>query len=163
MSSRTQRVPSGQDRFGEHRGLGISVLHFKLTARETAGGLFIVENSFKEKGGPPRHLHPDQDEWFYIVEGEFRFEIGDEGSTESFTLKPGDSIVGPRGVPHVWAFAGDAVGASAGAGRILIAFTPAGKMEDFFREVTKSNAMPRPDPALWRAHGMEVLGPPLPV
>jgi hypothetical protein len=38
---------------------------------------------------------------------------------------------------------------------------PAGKMEAFFREVTKTNAMPAQDPALWRAHGMEVVGPPL--
>jgi len=29
--------------------------------------------------------------------------------------------------------------------------------------VTRANAMPPQDPALWRAHGMELLGPPLPV
>ena len=46
-------------------------------------------------------------------------------------------------------------------GSILITFMPAGKMEAFFREVTKANAMPPQDPALWRAHGMELLGPPL--
>lgn len=40
---------------------------------------------------------------------------------------------------------------------------PAGKMEAFFREVTKANAMPPQDPELWRAHGMELLGPPLAV
>jgi hypothetical protein len=34
-------------------------------------------------------------------------------------------------------------------------------MEAFFREVTKANAMPPQDPALWQAHGMELLGPPL--
>jgi len=38
---------------------------------------------------------------------------------------------------------------------------PAGKMEAFFREVTKANAMPPQDPELWRAHGMELVGPPL--
>jgi hypothetical protein len=48
-------------------------------------------------------------------------------------------------------------------GRILIAFFPAGQMEAFFREVTKENAMPPLDPALWEAHGMELLGPPLDV
>jgi hypothetical protein len=36
-------------------------------------------------------------------------------------------------------------------------------MEAFFREATRVNAMPSQDPALWRAHGMEVLGPPLPI
>jgi hypothetical protein len=48
-------------------------------------------------------------------------------------------------------------------GRILITFMPAGKMEAFFREVAKANAMPPQDPELWRAHGMELLGPPLSV
>jgi hypothetical protein len=34
-------------------------------------------------------------------------------------------------------------------------------MESFFREVTKADAMPAQEPVLWRAHGMELLGPPL--
>ena len=38
---------------------------------------------------------------------------------------------------------------------------PAGKMGAFLREVTQANAMPPQDPELWRAHGMELLGPPL--
>ena len=72
-------------------------------------------------------------------------------------MKPGDSLLAPRRVPHVWAFVGDT------HGKMLIAFLPAGKMEAFFREVTKANAMPPQDPALWRAYGMELLGPPLSV
>jgi hypothetical protein len=46
---------------------------------------------------------------------------------------------------------------------MLIAFMPAGKMEAFFGEVTKANAMPPQDPELWRAHGIEWLGPRLSV
>jgi hypothetical protein len=45
--------------------------------------------------------------------------------------------------------------------RMLIVFTPAGKMEAFFREVTKANGIPPADPQLWRAHGMELIRPPL--
>ena len=60
-------------------------------------------------------------------------------------------------MPHVWAHVGE------GAGRMLITFLPAGKMEAFFRIVTQANAMPPQDPQLWRAHGMELLGPPLDV
>ena len=147
----SERVASGQDRFGEHHGLGVSVLDFKLSTAETNVSLFIVENSFHEKGGPARHLHHDQDEWFYALEGEFRFEIGEQ----RLTLKPGDSVLGPRRVPHVWAYTGG------GVGRVLVAFAPAGKMEAVFREITKANAMPPQDPALWRAYGMELVGPPL--
>ncbi len=143
-------VAAGKDQFGEHRGLGISAINFKVTP-QNENGVFIIENSFREKGGPARHLHHDQDEWFYAVNGEFMFEVGQE----KFRLKPGDSLLAPRKVPHVWA--------CTGAGSILIAFMPAGKMEAFFREVTKANAMPPQDPELWRAHGMELMGPPLKV
>jgi quercetin dioxygenase-like cupin family protein len=146
------RVASGTDRFGEHRGLGISAIDFKVATRD-GGDVFILENTFHAKGGPARHLHFDQDEWFYVLEGTFLFEVGQE----RIRLQSGDSLLAPRRVPHVWAYVGD------GHGRILIVFSPAGKMEAFFREVTRANAMPPQDPELLRAHGMELLGPPLPV
>jgi quercetin 2,3-dioxygenase len=120
---------------------------------QDSNGVLILEGTFHEKGGPPRHLHHDQDEWFYAVEGEFMIEVGQE----CFHLKPGDSLLAPRQVPHAYAYVGDA------PGRILIAFIPAGKMEAFFREVTTTDAMSRQGPALWRDHGMEVVGPPLSV
>jgi mannose-6-phosphate isomerase-like protein (cupin superfamily) len=148
-----QWVPAGEDKFGEHRGLGISVIRFKVTS-QNENGLLILENTFREKGGPAKHLHYDQDEWFYIVQGEFLFEVGEE----KFRLEPGDSLLAPRMVPHVWAYTGNAE-----IGNILITFMPAGNMEAFFREVTRANAMPPQDPALWKAHGMELVGPPLKV
>ena len=145
-------VLANEDQFGEHRGLGVSSITFKVTPKDS-NDIFIIENAFHAKGGPAKHLHYDQDEWFYAVEGEFLLEIGQE----QFRLKPGDSALAPRKIPHVWAYTGSS------HGRMLIAFMPAGKMEAFFREVTKANAMPPQDPELWRAHGMELLGPPLKV
>ena len=150
--SRVLQVAAGADRFGEHHPLGISTIDFKVIPSDDSG-VFIIENTFHAKGGPARHLHYDQDEWFYAVEGEFVIEVGEE----RFAMKPGDSLLAPRRVPHVWAYVGDA------RGRMLIAFMPAGKMVAFFREVTKANAMPPQDPELWRAHGMELIGPPLAV
>lgn len=143
-------VPAGEDRFGEQRGLGVSSLRFKMSGAES-NDLFVVQNEFHRPGGPARHLHYHQDEWFYAVEGEFVLEVGEE----RFTLQAGDSVFAPRNVPHVWACTSPA------GGRMLVTFAPAGQMEAFFREVTKANAMPPQDPALWRAHGMELLGPPL--
>lgn len=143
-------VVAGEDRYGEHRGLGVSEIDFKVCPADS-DGILILENTFHAKGGPARHLHLDQDEWFYVAEGEFLIEIG----AARLTLRTGDSVLGPRRVPHVWAHTG------AGQGRILITFLPAGKMEAFFRKVTQANAMPPQDPELWRAHGMELLGPPL--
>lgn len=141
-------VPAGQDRYGEHRGLGISTIKFKVTPADSKG-LLIIENTFRDKGGPARHLHYSQDEWFQVQDGEFVFEVGEQ----RLRLKAGDSLLAPSNVPHVWV--------CTGRGSILIAFNPAGKMEGFFREVTKANAMPPQDPALWRAHDMELVGPPL--
>jgi mannose-6-phosphate isomerase-like protein (cupin superfamily) len=143
-------VAASSDLFGEHRGLGVSVIEFKVVPQDRSG-LLILENRFHAKGGPARHLHYDQDEWFYVLEGEFVIEVGQE----RLELRPGDSLLAPRRVPHVWAHVGN------GQGRMLVSFMPAGEMEAFFREVTKANAMPPQDPALWRAHGMELVGPPL--
>src|SRR5262249_32603490 len=100
-SSAIVRVSAGEDRFGEHRGLGISVIDFKVVPSDSSG-LFVLENIFHSKGGPARHLHTNQDESFYVLEGEFRFEVG----SEKFTLHPGDSLLAPRNVPHVWAYVG---------------------------------------------------------
>ena len=146
-------VAMGQDRYDEQRSLGVSEITFKV-AGQGEDGMFILENTFHQPGGPARHLHVAQDEWFYVVEGDFAFEVGDT----TFRMRPGDSLLAPRRVPHVWAFDGVAP-----RGRIIVAFFPAGKMEAFFREVTKANAMPPQDPALWLAHGMELLGPPMKV
>jgi quercetin dioxygenase-like cupin family protein len=145
-------VPAGSDREGERRSMGITTLAFKVATRDTGGGLFLIEQTNHAKGGPPRHVHPDQDEWFYAVEGAYLVEVG--GHTHR--LGPGDSLLAPRNVAHTWAFVGEETG------RLLVGFTPAGAMEAFFREVTKAESMPAQDPELWLAHGMRVVGPPLP-
>jgi mannose-6-phosphate isomerase-like protein (cupin superfamily) len=144
-------VAAGEDRYNEQRGLGITELCIKVATEDAGGGLLVVEQTMLAKGGPARHVHLAQDEWFSSITGEFVVVVGDA----TYRLMPGDSLLAPRRVPHVWAYVGE------GIGKILIAFSPAGQMEAFFRETTKANAMPPQDPGLWRAHGMELLGPPL--
>lgn len=140
------------DRLGEHLGNSISDIFFKVSTEDSHGGLLVVELKHHAKGGPGRHLHYEQDEWFYVVEGEYIFEVGQA----RFWLKPGDSAFGPRNVPHVWAFAGDS------RGRLLSVVTPAGQLEAFFRQVGPAfPGTPPLDPALFRAYGMELVGPPL--
>jgi quercetin dioxygenase-like cupin family protein len=142
---------AGQDWFGEQRGLRMSQINFKVVPQDNSSGVLILENTFQARGGPARHLHFDQDEWFYVVEGEFIFEVGQE----AFRLAPGDALLAPRKVPHVWAHVGSQ------QGKILISFLPAGQMEAFFRKYMTGNVPPPTDPEAWRAHGMELLGPPL--
>ena len=156
---RATLVPAGEDRFSERRNLGVSSTDFKVSTQDSSGGLFIMEHTNRKKGGPPRHLHHNEDEWFYAIEGEYIFEIG----SERFRLKSRDSILGPREVPHAWAFVGDT------PGKLLIVFAPANKMEAFFRETMKrhgssySNPNDLSDKERFRAYGMELLGPPLSV
>jgi quercetin dioxygenase-like cupin family protein len=112
-------VPSGEDLANTPHPTPYSSMKFKVGTRDANGGHFVIEHNTLKKGGPPRHLHYEQEEWFYMMEGEMVVELGQE----RLRLKPGDSV------PHVWAYVGDK------PGRLLIAFAP-GKMA-FFREITK--------------------------
>lgn len=145
------RVERGADRLGEHLDRGISKVFFKVLTEDSHGSLLVVEMTHHAKGGPGRHFHYEQDEWFYVVEGEYDFEVGQE----RIRLKPGDSVFGPRKVPHVWAFVGDQIG------RILFIFTPAGQIEAFFRDPGKADVIIPQESAYFRAYGMELVGPPL--
>ena len=149
------RVGSDQDRFGERRKVfGFLPIDVKVAGVDTDGGLLILEQIDERKGGPPRHTHAGQDEWFHVVSGSYVVEVGEE----RFELGEGDSVLAPRGVPHVWAHVGE------GTGRMLIGFQPAGQMEAFFAEATRLDGIPKgPDLVrLFREHGMELVGPPLP-
>jgi hypothetical protein len=86
--------------------------------------------------------------------GEFIIKIGNQ----VFEAKAGDSVFGPRGVPHVWAKVGE------GEGKLLMIFQPAGKMEEFFKAVSegKFNSMSDDEQHEFRkAHGFERVGPAL--
>jgi len=151
-AGRTRLVRKGEDRLGEHHTIGVSSTSFKVLAQDSDGGLFIMEHTNRKKGGPPRHLHHKEDEWFYPIEGQYIVEIG----SERYHANPGDSILVPKGTPHTWAFVGDE------SGRMLIAFAPVGKMEAFFRDTEKRDRGGYVnDSDLYRNYGMELLGPPL--
>lgn len=128
-----------------------SHLDFKVLTGETHGGVFIMENRDMVRGGPPRHVHLEQEEWFFLIDGgDVLLEIGDQ----KLRLKPGDSVLAPRNVPHVWAYIGDR------PGRMLFAFSPAARIESFFEETSKPGARPD-DPQRFESHGMKLVGPPL--
>ena len=147
-------VAAGADRTGRpHKAARAnSHLDFKVLTGETSGALFIVENRNMLRGGPPRHIHYEQEEWFYFVEGsdDVVMEVGEK----KLRLKPGDSVLAPRNVPHVWAYLGEQ------PGRMLFAFTPAARIESFFEETSKPDAKIN-DRTRFERHGMKLVGPPL--
>ncbi len=151
--SESRLVPAGADRSGHSRHvLGDLRIDAKLTPRETSGALYVIENVSRGPGGPPRHVHHEQDEWFFVLEGRYRIEVGEE----RFDLGPGDSILGPRAIAHVWAHVGE------GVGRLLISFQPAGTMEEFFTALEAAGKRPSREAlaSLFDQHGMTLLGPP---
>ena len=55
-----------------------TVIDIKASTLDTSSGLSVAEITSFRRGGPARHLHHEQDEWFYIVEGEHVIEVGEE-------------------------------------------------------------------------------------
>jgi len=148
-------VEAGKDRYQEELLIMGGKFDCKVSGKDTNGDLCIYDTYRLEKGGPALHLHHIQDEWFYIIKGEFIAKIGED----LLHLKAGDSAFAPRKIPHAFAKI------SEGEGQMLILFQPAGSMEDYFKQVSKLGGSIR-DQAhgssdLMKTRGMEVIGPPL--
>ena len=75
----------------------------------------------------PLHVHTNEDELFYALEGDHLIQVGDE----EHLIGPGESAFGPRGVPHAQRRA------VPGEGRMLIVITPGG-FEGFFRDLAEA-------------------------
>ena len=150
------RVAAGEARFGERVTLGGEPSDCKVSAEDTSGALCIFELSGHV--GWPKHAHHEQDEWLYVVDGEVECHVGDR----QYHLRAGESVFVPRKAPHVWS---TVAGTSA---RVLNAYQPAGRVEQFLRTVggytnpPVHEALSIPEmAALFGAHGMALLGPPL--
>jgi mannose-6-phosphate isomerase-like protein (cupin superfamily) len=142
-------VKAGSDRFEHPHAMGFSSMLFKVMPGETGGGLFVVEHKNLTPGGPVLHLHLKQEEWFYVMEGQIEFQVGEQ----RFTLHPGESVLAPRLVPHTFSSVGST------PGHMLIAFTPAGKMEQYFRDTADAH-LAAPDPSEYLSHyDMKYVGP----
>jgi quercetin dioxygenase-like cupin family protein len=145
---RAHLVGANQDRFGEIHSPRQTEVLFKTSTAETPS-LFAIEHSKLLPGsGPPLHLHLAQEEWFYVLEGEVLIQVG----YQRVILKPGDSILGPRNVPHAFVATGPH------PARMLITFTPAGQMEQFFRDTA---AAPPQNTVGSIRYGVKVVGPPI--
>jgi uncharacterized protein (TIGR03086 family) len=123
---------------------------------QVASGVSIWE---REGAGPPRHVHAEHDEIWYVLEGRFTFAVGER----EFAVGPGQFVVGPRGVPHTFR-------ADTAHSQLLDIHLPGG-FERFFVQAGRPAAalVPPPeggdDPAALRASiedfGASVVGPPL--
>jgi quercetin dioxygenase-like cupin family protein len=150
------KVNSGEARFGiryKMKGITSNIVDVKISGKDTENDVAVFEQTgLTYKGGPPMHIHFNQDEWFYVVEGEYLFQVGEE----RHQLKQGDTIFLPRNVQHGFIQLKE-------KGKLIVTFMPAGKMEAFFA-LTASWTTPPTKEEIAKAfadHEMKVVGPPL--
>jgi mannose-6-phosphate isomerase-like protein (cupin superfamily) len=149
------KVDAGKDRFQKPINLlEGDVFTTKISTKDTDGDLYVWESSRFKEGGPSHHFHYSQDEWWYVLKGEFTIRIGD--ITQH--AKAGDSVFGPRMIPHSFAKVGE------GEGKLLQIFQPAGKMEEFFKKISEGiakNMTEQEQDKLREDHGFKRVGPPI--
>ena len=135
---------------------------FRATSAETEGDYFVTEGLVPPGGGPLPHIHHNQVETFYIVEGQVEILLGDQ----VYEAKAGDFVHVSKGTRHRF------INRSQTTAKLIITFVPAGDIEQFFREVfeqtTDRSAPPQPldDAFIQRRmaaaerYDLEILPPP---
>ena len=150
------KILAGEGRIHGHiklKGVNSNILDVKVSGSDTDGALAIFEQTSLSQGkGTPLHIHTSQDEIFYVIEGEYYFQVGDK----NFSLAKGDSIFLPRKVPHAWTQV-------SALGKMTVTMQPAGKLENFFVTVAALTHEPTPKEIekIFADNDMQVVGPPL--
>jgi quercetin dioxygenase-like cupin family protein len=135
------------------KGITQNTLDIKISGTDTDNDLAVFEQSgLTPNGGPPLHIHPNQDEWFYVVEGTYLFQVGED----RYQLTKGDTIFLPRNVQHAFVQLTE-------KGKMIVSYLPAGKMEAFFQETDRWTSPPSKEEIakVFKDHDMKVVGPPL--
>lgn len=139
--------------------LGALVI-IKAAGDATAGRVMVTETLAPKGHGSPLHVHRNEDEWFYVIEGELTFWVGGE----VVVAKAGAFVYGPRDIPHTFEVSSDEA-------RFLLVTEPGG-FSGFLRTLAEPAgelvipppAAGPPDMELMVAtaarYGIEILGPP---
>lgn len=129
-------------------------LVFKVTGEETGGAFDYFTVEVSPHGGPPLHVHHDQEETIHVLTGRFKVRIGDEEST----LDVGGFAYMPSGLPHAFLNLTDE------PGEVIVVYTPGGGHK-FYEELGPLTRNGNPDretvAAVFTKYGMTLLGPPL--
>jgi quercetin dioxygenase-like cupin family protein len=132
------------------------ILTFKAMAETTDGALTALETIASPGEGPPLHVHRDQDETIYTLDGQFRVQLDDA----LVDAAPGSYVFIPRGTAHTWQNVGDT------PGRLLATIVPADRrFEQLFLRYSQLPPHERGAHAFVRlaqeTQALEVIGPPL--
>ena len=141
-------LPDTAHRFSGPQGREGDITELLATREQTGGSLGMFRQTVAPKSGPPTHIHQTEDEFFYVVSGEFKVKLG-----EQVMDAPSQSVMFVRrGTAHTF----QNVGAKPGV--LLVGVTPGG-FEKMF--VERQGVDAETQRALMKAHNMEVVGPPL--
>jgi quercetin 2,3-dioxygenase len=141
-------LPGGAPRYSGPQGREADSTELLATSGQTGGSLGMFRQTIAPKSGPPTHIHQNEDEFFYVVSGEFKVKLGDR-----IMSAPAQSVIFvPRGTAHTFQNVGTEPGV------LLVGVTPGG-FEKMFQERQGVDA--DTNRALMKAHSMEVVGPPL--
>jgi quercetin dioxygenase-like cupin family protein len=142
---------------GEGRSIDVlgNDVQIKIASRDTGNAFTVFEAQTEPLQGPPLHLHRDQDECWYILEGEYRFEV----DGQEIYARAGATVFAPRGSRHTFQNIGTE------PSRIITTVIPGG-LDVFFEELAAVQPHgSAPDPAkilpIFEKHGVELHGPPL--
>jgi quercetin dioxygenase-like cupin family protein len=131
----------------------------KAGRAETGSSFSQLEMNDPRGTATPMHVHRNEDETFYVLEGEIVALVGDE----RITLSAGDFAFAPRGIPH-------ATVVSSEQARVLVTTSPGGLEELFVSlgstvrgsEPPAEEVLPPMDELVRRfaAYGVDIVGPP---
>lgn len=99
-------------------------LSIRVTPAQTSGACMVFDLVADPGMGVPMHVHDHEDELFTVRRGTARFVV----NGRAVTLHPGDTLFGPRSVPHAWEAIGDELLEAS------VTILP-GKLETMFREL----------------------------
>jgi quercetin dioxygenase-like cupin family protein len=122
----------------------------RASAADTGGAYTLMEAHQIAGTGPPLHTHDTEDETFWVVEGSYTIQAGDE----EFSAVAGDMVFVPRLVPHRFQCRSD--------GRMVLLYTPGG-FEGFFAERASAESIhdrslrPAELDEIGRKYGMRVV------
>ncbi len=101
---------------------------YKIPSQQTGGAYSLFEIETPPGSGPPPHVQHREDESFYVLEGEYEFQV--DGCI--LRVGAGSLLYVPKGSLHTHKKVGE------GIGRMMVTQTPGGLYERFFEEVGKA-------------------------
>ncbi len=136
-----------------------TLMTLKATGATTRQAFGLIEQVLPAGFAPPPHVHHDEDEAFYILEGHLTFTCGER----TWEAPAGTFVFLPRDIVHGFRVAGDQ------AARLLQFNTPAGVEQLFVEagEPARERTLPPAGPpavdtllALTERYHVEIAGPP---